>query len=67
MYHSISRPDFDYDPLCTTPERFAAQILYLKRRNLRGVSLRDLCLAMNNGGAFFRPAVSVRYRSGGWR
>src|SRR5215212_2339846 len=62
MYHSISRPDFDYDPLCTTPERFAAQMLYLKRRNLRGVSVRDLCLAMNNRGA--RGLVGLTFDEG---
>ncbi len=49
MYHSISQPEVDQDPLCTSPERFEAQMLYLKRRNLRGVSMRGLRLAMNAG------------------
>jgi peptidoglycan/xylan/chitin deacetylase (PgdA/CDA1 family) len=49
MYHSISHPEFDNDPLCTTPERFEAQMLYLKRRRLRGVSVRKLCLAVSEG------------------
>ena len=49
MYHSISRPAGDNAALCVSPERFEAQMLYLKRRNLRGVSLRELCLAMNTG------------------
>jgi peptidoglycan/xylan/chitin deacetylase (PgdA/CDA1 family) len=51
MYHSISRPEIDYDPLCTSPERFEAQMLYLKRHNLRGVSMRELSLALNAGEA----------------
>src|SRR5215218_10962020 len=51
MYHSISQPELDYDPLCTSPERFEAQMLYLKRHNLRGVSMRELYLALNAGEA----------------
>ena len=49
MYHSISQPEADQDPLCTSPERFRAQMLYLKRRNLRGVSMRELYLALKAG------------------
>ncbi len=51
MYHSISRPEVDQDPLCTSPERFEAQMLYLKRHDLRGVSMRELYLALNAGEA----------------
>jgi peptidoglycan/xylan/chitin deacetylase (PgdA/CDA1 family) len=51
MYHSISQPEVDYDPLCTSPERFEAQMLYLKRHNLRGVSMKELYLALNAGEA----------------
>jgi peptidoglycan/xylan/chitin deacetylase (PgdA/CDA1 family) len=51
MYHSISRPEVDQDPLCTSPERFEAQMLYLKRHGLRGVSMRELYLALNAGEA----------------
>jgi peptidoglycan/xylan/chitin deacetylase (PgdA/CDA1 family) len=51
MYHSISQPEVNYDPLCTSPERFEAQMLYLKRHNLRGVSMRVLYLALNAGEA----------------
>src|SRR5918998_6388507 len=51
VYHSISRPEVDQDPLCTSPERFEAQMLYLKRHNLRGVSMRELYLALNAGEA----------------
>jgi peptidoglycan/xylan/chitin deacetylase (PgdA/CDA1 family) len=51
MYHSISPPEGDHDALCTSPERFEAQMLYLKRHNLRGVSMRELYLAMSAGDA----------------
>ena len=51
MYHSISPPEGDHDALCTSPERFEAQMLYLKRRNLSGVSMRTLYLAMSVGDA----------------
>ena len=49
MYHSVSRPLVDRDPLCTSPGRFEAQMLYLKRHNLRGLSMRELYLALNAG------------------
>jgi peptidoglycan/xylan/chitin deacetylase (PgdA/CDA1 family) len=49
MYHSISDPEGDQDPLCTSLERFWAQMLYLKRHNLRGVSMRELYLALKAG------------------
>jgi peptidoglycan/xylan/chitin deacetylase (PgdA/CDA1 family) len=62
MYHSISHPEFEYDPLCTTPERFEAQMLYLKRRNLRGVSVRELYLAMNEGDT--RGLVGLTFDDG---
>ena len=51
MYHSISRPQSENDALCTSPERFEAQMLHLKRHNLRGVSMKELCRAMNARGA----------------
>jgi peptidoglycan/xylan/chitin deacetylase (PgdA/CDA1 family) len=51
MYHSISQPEVDKDPLCTSPERFEAHMLYLRRHNLRGVSMRELYLAQNAGEA----------------
>jgi peptidoglycan/xylan/chitin deacetylase (PgdA/CDA1 family) len=50
MYHSISRTQGD-DALCTSPERFENQMVYLKRRNMRGVSMKELLLAMNAGDA----------------
>jgi peptidoglycan/xylan/chitin deacetylase (PgdA/CDA1 family) len=62
MYHSISHPEFDYDPLCTTPQRFEAQMLYLKGRNLRGVSVRELCLAISEGDS--RGLVGLTFDDG---
>ncbi|MFK0250307.1 polysaccharide deacetylase family protein [Amycolatopsis azurea] len=42
MYHSIS--EFDTDPYDVTvrPDRFAAQLAWLRRNGLRGVSMREL-------------------------
>ena len=62
MYHSISRPEGDYDALRTSPERFEAQMVYLKRRNLRGVSMRELCRAMNAGDA--RSLIGLTFDDG---
>jgi peptidoglycan/xylan/chitin deacetylase (PgdA/CDA1 family) len=61
MYHSISRQS-DHDALCTSPERFEAQMLYLKRHNLRGVTMRELCRAMNTGDA--RDLVGLTFDDG---
>ena len=61
MYHSISR-QADYDALCTSPERFEAQMLYLKRHKLRGVTMRELCRAMNAGDA--RGLVGLTFDDG---
>ena len=49
MYHSVSQHEGDYNPLCTSPERFEAQMLYLKRQNLRGVTMRELHLKRKSG------------------
>ena len=61
MYHSISRQG-DYDALCTSPERFEAQMLHLRRHNWRGVSMRELCRAMNTGDA--RGLVGLTFDDG---
>jgi peptidoglycan/xylan/chitin deacetylase (PgdA/CDA1 family) len=62
MYHSISPPEGDHDALCTSPERFEAQILYLKQHNLRGVSMRELYLAMSAGDT--RGLVGLTFDDG---
>ena len=49
MYHSINQLEVDRNPLCTSSELFEAQMLYLKRHNLRGVSMRELYLALHAG------------------
>jgi peptidoglycan/xylan/chitin deacetylase (PgdA/CDA1 family) len=49
MYHSISQLEDDPNLLSTSPERFESQLLYLRRNNLRGVSMRELFRAMNTG------------------
>jgi peptidoglycan/xylan/chitin deacetylase (PgdA/CDA1 family) len=61
MYHSISRQS-GHDALCTSPERFEAQMHYLKRHNLRGVTMRELCRAMNTGDA--RDLVGLTFDDG---
>src|SRR5918997_2390157 len=49
MYHSISQLGDDPNLLCTSPARFESQLLYLKRHNLRGVSVQELRRAMSTG------------------
>jgi peptidoglycan/xylan/chitin deacetylase (PgdA/CDA1 family) len=49
MYHSISHHPKDRNEMCTSPERFEAQMLWLKQHNRRGVSMRELYLAMRAG------------------
>lgn len=61
MYHSISRQG-DNDALRASPERFEAQMLHLKRHNLRGVSMRELCRAMNTGDT--RGLVGLTFDDG---
>lgn len=42
MYHAIARVAEDRNRICVSPERFEEQMRYLKRRGLRGVSMREL-------------------------
>jgi peptidoglycan/xylan/chitin deacetylase (PgdA/CDA1 family) len=51
MYHSICAPKDDVNGIFTSPELFEAQMRYLKRRNLRGVSMRELLEADRLGTA----------------
>ena len=48
MYHSVAQLAHDPNMLCTSPERFEAQMLSLKRRGLRGVSMRELVQRMDS-------------------
>jgi peptidoglycan/xylan/chitin deacetylase (PgdA/CDA1 family) len=51
LYHGICRLAEDPNGVCTSPERFQAQMRYLQRRKLRGVSMRELLRAVNSGTA----------------
>src|SRR5829696_3922306 len=62
MYHSISHPEVDQDALCTSPQRFEDQMLYLERHNVRGVYMRELHLALNAGEA--KGLVGVTFDDG---
>lgn len=62
MYHSIGQLDNDPNRLCTSPERFEAQMLHLKRRGLRGVSMRELRRAMRAGDV--RGLVGLTFDDG---
>ena len=48
-YHAITQVEDDPNNICVSPEAFEAQMLYLKRRNLRGVSVRELLHAIEAG------------------
>jgi peptidoglycan/xylan/chitin deacetylase (PgdA/CDA1 family) len=49
MYHSISLVARDPNHVCVSPHRFAQQMDYLRRRRLRGVSIRELLAAAAEG------------------
>jgi peptidoglycan/xylan/chitin deacetylase (PgdA/CDA1 family) len=46
MYHGVADEAEDPNHLCVTPNRFAEQMTWLKRRGLRGVSIGTLVDAM---------------------
>jgi len=62
MYHAISRVPNDPNEDSTSPERFEAQMRYLKRRNLRGVSVVELHRAVTLGDA--RGLVGLTFDDG---
>jgi peptidoglycan/xylan/chitin deacetylase (PgdA/CDA1 family) len=62
MYHSVGWLENDPNMLCTSPESFEAQMLYLKRKNLRGVSMRELRRAVDEGNA--RGLVGLTFDDG---
>src|SRR5918999_3800 len=51
MYHAVARHPYDPNNVCVSPGRFKAQMLYLKRRGLRGVSVDELTRAIGRGEA----------------
>ncbi|GGS79560.1 polysaccharide deacetylase [Planobispora rosea] len=62
MYHSVE--EYESDPLLITvsPRRFAAQMSWLRRSGLRGVSMRDLLAAEASGRA--RGMVGLTFDDG---
>jgi peptidoglycan/xylan/chitin deacetylase (PgdA/CDA1 family) len=62
MYHAISRLSYDPNKVCVSPERFESQMLYLKRRGLRGVSVGKLIRATEAGNA--RRLVGLTFDDG---
>jgi peptidoglycan/xylan/chitin deacetylase (PgdA/CDA1 family) len=51
MYHAVCPLPDNPNKIFTSPELFQAQMRYLKWRNLRGVSMRELCRAVSTGNA----------------
>lgn len=51
VYHSIDQIPEDDLRICTSPRRFESHLQYLKRRDLRGVSIREFHRAMETGSA----------------
>lgn len=51
MYHAIARVAEDPSRICVSPGRFGEQMRHLKRRGLRGVSMRTLLRARAAGDA----------------
>lgn len=51
MYHAVCPPPDNPNTIFTSPELFQAQMRYLERRNLRGVSMRELRRASSMGNA----------------
>jgi peptidoglycan/xylan/chitin deacetylase (PgdA/CDA1 family) len=49
MYHGVASVTDDPHKLCVSPRRFAAQLDWLERRGLRGVSMATLLEAMGSG------------------
>ena len=49
MYHAVTRFTEDPNRVCISPELFAAHLQYLKRRGLRGASMRELRQARQQG------------------
>jgi len=51
MYHAIARGIDDPNKICVSAETLENQMLYLKRRNMRGVSMNELMRALRQGSA----------------
>ena len=62
MYHAIARVPADPNNVCVSPERFEAQMLHLKRRGLRGVSMNELMRPARRGSV--RGLVGLTFDDG---
>jgi peptidoglycan/xylan/chitin deacetylase (PgdA/CDA1 family) len=62
MYHAIAPGADDPNKICVSAETFEDQMLYLKRRNLRGVSMNELMRAVRQGSA--RGLVGLTFDDG---
>lgn len=62
MYHGVCRLADDPNRTCTSMERFRAHMRYLKLRNLRGVSVRELRRAATRGNA--RGLIGLTFDDG---
>jgi len=62
MYHAVVDLAIDPNLVSISPERFEAQMRYLKRRNRRGVSIRELRQAPNTRHA--RRLVGLTFDDG---
>lgn len=51
MYHAVARVSEDPNNICVSPERFEVQMLHLKRRGLRGVTIDELTRAIRRRNA----------------
>jgi peptidoglycan/xylan/chitin deacetylase (PgdA/CDA1 family) len=61
-YHAVARVADDPHNVCVSPEQFEAQMLYLKRHSLRGVSMRELLHAIREGNT--RGLVGLTFDDG---
>ena len=62
MYHAVTSVERDPNRICISPQRFNAQMLYLKRHNLRGVSIREMRRAAAAGD--IRNLVGLTFDDG---
>jgi len=62
MYHAVADVSYDPNVLSVSPARFAAQLAWLERLGLRGVSIGALVAAMRAGRA--RGLVGITFDDG---
>jgi peptidoglycan/xylan/chitin deacetylase (PgdA/CDA1 family) len=62
LYHAVVPITTDPNDLCVPPELFEEQMLFLKKHNLRGVSMRELIYAARAGDA--RGLIGLTFDDG---